>query len=398
LNKLSIDRLDIKNKKIFMRADFNVPLNENLEITDDARIVAALPTIKKIIDEGASLVLSSHLGRPKGEFAEKFSLKPVAKRLEELLSKKVTLASDSVGLEVKMQKEALEAGEILLLENVRFHNEEKKNDEKFAKELVDGCDIFINDAFGTAHRAHASTTGVAKFVKTSASGYLIQKEIEFLGKAVTNPERPFTAIIGGAKISGKIDVIKNLFDKVDNIIIGGGMIFTFYKAMGLNIGTSLVEEDRVEMAKEILATAKEKNVRFMLPTDIIVADKFNNDAQTKIVDYTEIPDGWMGLDIADKSIKQFEDVLSESKTVVWNGPMGAFEMPNFAKGTEVIAKKLAEITKKGATTIVGGGDSAAAVKSLGLTEELSHVSTGGGASLEYLEGKELPGILALTDK
>ena len=398
MNKKTITDISLANKRVFMRADFNVPLNENGEITDDIRIVEALPTIKHILNEGASLVLSSHMGRPKGEVNSKFSLKPVAEHLAQLLNTSVILAKDCIGLEVKMQKEALLPGQILLLENVRFHKEETENNADFAKELINGCDLFVNDAFGTAHRAHASTTGVASFVEHSVSGFLIEKELKFLGNAVNAPERPFTAIIGGAKISGKIDVILQLFDKVDTIIIGGGMIFTFYRALGMEIGKSLVEEDKVELAKEILNKAKEKNTRIYLPTDVVCADSFSNDATTEICPSGALHPEMMGLDIGPSSIETVSGILSGSKTVIWNGPMGAFEMPNFAKGTEAVAKTLAEITKTGATTIVGGGDSAAAVKSLNLSKELSHVSTGGGASLEFLEGKILPGIAALSDK
>lgn len=398
MNKLSITDIDLSNKKVFMRADFNVPLNSDGIITDDIRIQAALPTINYILEQNASLVLSSHMGRPKGEVNSEFSLKPIAEHLSKLLNKPVTFAKDCIGLEVKMQKETLKSGEILLLENVRFHNAETENDNAFAKELIDGCDIFVNDAFGTAHRAHASTTGVSSFVETSVSGLLIEKELKFLGGAVQEPKQPFTAIIGGAKISGKIDIIEALFDKVDNIIIGGGMIFTFYKALGMNIGTSLVEDDKVELAREIMNAGKSKKARLYLPTDILCADAFSNDAKTEITHSSQIPDSMMGLDIGPASIKTVTDILKTSKTVLWNGPMGAFEMPSFANGTNSVAKCLAEITKDDATTIVGGGDSAAAINALGLGDELSHVSTGGGASLEFLEGKKLPGIVALTDK
>jgi phosphoglycerate kinase len=338
------------------------------------------------------------MGRPKGEANSKFSLRPVADHLSKLLDKKVTLADDCIGLEVKLQKETLSNGDILLLENVRFHNQETENDEAFAKELIDGCDIFVNDAFGTAHRAHASTTGVAKFVEQSVSGLLIEKELKFLGDAVESSTRPFAAIIGGAKISGKIDVIKQLFDKVDHIIIGGGMIFTFYTALGYEIGKSLVEEDKIPLAKELLELSEKNGNKIILPSDVVCADNFSNDANTKTTASSDIPSDLMGLDIGPDSIKQILSILDKSKTIIWNGPMGAFEMSNFANGTNEVAKKLAEITELGATTIVGGGDSAAAVKSLNLSKSLSHVSTGGGASLEFLEGKELPGINALTSK
>lgn len=397
MNKKSISDIDLNGKRVFMRADFNVPLSGALEITDDSRITAAIPTIKAILEQGASLVLSSHLGRPKGEKKPELSLKPVAERLSELLGKNVTLASNCIGKDVQAQKAALSAGEVLLLENVRYYNEETANDAAFAAELISGCDVFVNDAFGTAHRAHASTAGVAAHVENSVCGKLIEKEINFLSSAVESPTRPLVAIIGGAKISGKIDVITELLNKVDAVLVGGGMIFTFYRAMGLSIGKSLVEEDKIDLAKELIASAKEKNVRLLLPTDVLCADNFANDANTKTCAYTEIPADMMGLDIGPESIALFSGVLADAKTVIWNGPMGAFEMPNFAAGTQAIAEQLAAITRGGATTIIGGGDSAAAINQFGLNEEMSHISTGGGASLELLEGKALPGIEVLSN-
>jgi phosphoglycerate kinase len=398
MNKKSILDIDLKGKRVFMRADFNVPLNNALEITDDSRIKAAIPTIEAILAQGASLILSSHLGRPKGERKAELSLKPVAKRLTELLGKKVALAPDCIGEAVQAQKAALSAGELLLLENLRYYKEETANDARFAAQLIAGCDVFVNDAFGTAHRAHASTSGVSEHVKISVSGLLIDKEINFLSSAIDVPKRPLVAIIGGAKISGKIDVITELLNKVDAVLVGGGMVFTFYRAMGISIGKSLLEEDKIELARELIASAKEKNVRLLLPTDLVCADAFANDANRKTTGYTEIPENMMGLDIGPKSIDLFSGVLADAKTVIWNGPMGAFEMPNFAAGTKAIAEQLAKITKQGATTIIGGGDSAAAINQFALNEQMSHISTGGGASLELLEGKSLAGIDALTDK
>jgi len=397
MRKLFIDDLQLQGKKVLVRVDFNVPLDENLQITDDMRIVSALPTIKKIISSGGKAILMSHLGRPKGERIDKFSLKPVAVRLSGLLDKNVKFASDCIGDEVKKLVDSLNDGEVLLLENLRFHSGETKNDPEFAKQLAEFGDVYINDAFGTAHRAHASTEGVTKFIEKCAAGYLMEKEIKFLGKAVTEPERPYTAILGGAKISGKIDVIQNLFSKVNTLIIGGGMAYTFFKAMGYEIGTSILEEEKIDVASEVLKKAGESKVSILLPLDIVVADEFKNDTKFEIVDAENIPAGKMGLDIGPRSIEFFKKVILQSKTVVWNGPMGVFEFDNFAKGTEEIAKALVEATAEGATTIVGGGDSAAAIKKAGLSDKVSHVSTGGGASLEFLEGKELPGIAALTD-
>lgn len=396
--KMTIDDINLSGKKVLIRCDFNVPLDDSQQISDDRRITASLPTIKKALNDGAAVILCSHLGRPKGEFKSEMSLAPVSLKLSELLGQEVGLTVDCIGDNIQQIKDELKPGEILLLENLRFHNEETKNDAEFAKALSTGCNIFINDAFGTAHRAHASTEGVTKYIDQCVAGYLIQKELKYLGDAVDNPQHPFIAILGGAKISGKIDVIKNLFDKVDALIIGGGMVFTFYKAQGLEIGDSLVEEDRVEMAADILKEAKERNIRLLLPKDVIIADKFDNEANVKTVNVSEIPLSWMGLDIGPKTASEFTEEIMNAKTIVWNGPMGAFEMSNFSAGTKSIAGALAEATEQGAQTIVGGGDSAAAISIFGLEDQISHISTGGGASLEFLEGKKLPGIEALTDK
>ncbi len=398
MDKLFIEDLNLKGKKVLVRVDFNVPLNENLKITDDIRITSALPTIKKVLEEGGTAILMSHLGRPKGEVNPKFSLKPVAKRLSELLNKEVTFANDCIGEEVKEIVASMKEGDVLLLENLRFHPEEKKNDPEFAKQLAELGDVYINDAFGTAHRAHASTEGVTKYFNQCAAGYLMKKELDYLGKAIANPQKPFTAILGGAKISGKIDVIQNLMNKVDNLIIGGGMAYTFYKAQGMEIGKSLLEEDKIELAGEILKKVKSSSVNFLLPVDVRIAAEFSNDSPSEIVPTSEIPDDKMGLDIGTKSIELFREVIVKSKTVVWNGPMGVFEFENFAKGTNAITEALVEATENGAITIIGGGDSAAAIKKAGLADKVSHVSTGGGASLEFLEGKTLPGVAALTDK
>jgi len=398
MNKLFIEDVNLQNKKVLIRVDFNVPLNESLEITDDIRITSALPTIKKVIGGGGSAILMSHLGRPKGENNPKFSLKPVAVKLNELLNQEVKFADNCIGESVKELVSDLKAGDVLLLENLRFHGEETKNDPEFAKQLAEFGDIYVNDAFGSAHRAHASTEGVTKYFDTCVSGYLLKKEIDYLGSAISNPERPFTAILGGAKISGKIDVIQELMGKVDNLIVGGGMGYTFYKAQGLEIGTSLLEEDKIELAGEILEKAKSSGVNFMLPEDIKVAAEFSNDSPSEIVAVDSIPAEKMGLDIGTKTINKFKEIIINSKTVVWNGPMGVFEFENFAQGTNAIAQALVEATEKGAITIIGGGDSAAAIKKAGLDDKVSHVSTGGGASLEFLEGKILPGVAALSDK
>jgi phosphoglycerate kinase len=397
MKKLSIDKVDLKSKRVLVRVDFNVPLDENLKITDDIRITSALPTIKKIIDNGGRTILMSHLGRPKGGPNPKYSLKPVAVRLGELLQIDVKFAPDCIGDQVKAIVNSLKDGEVLLLENLRFHAQEEKNDPEFAKQLSELGDVYINDAFGSAHRAHASTEGVTKFIKTCASGYLMQKELDYLGSAVANPVRPFTAILGGSKISGKIDVIENLLPKVDYLLIGGGMAYTFYKAMGHEIGTSLLEAEKLDLAKEVLEKFKNSNAKVLLPKDNVVAAEFKNESPSTVVDADKIPSDKMGLDIGPKTIEEFRNVILSSKTIVWNGPLGVFEFDNFAAGTNAIAKALAEATSKGAITIIGGGDSAAAISKAGLDDKVSHVSTGGGASLEFLEGKVLPGVAALND-
>jgi phosphoglycerate kinase len=397
MKKLSIDDVNLKDKRVLVRVDFNVPLDENKNITDDRRITSSLPTLNKIISEGGKAILMSHLGRPKGGPDPKFSLKPVAERLSQLLKKDVKLAPDCVGEEVKKMVSQMEPGDVLLLENVRFHPEETKNNEAFSKQLAELGDIYINDAFGSAHRAHSSTEGITKFIKTSAAGYLMQKELDYLGEAISNPKRPYCAILGGAKISGKIDVINNLLDKVDILLIGGGMAFTFFKAEGKEIGKSLLEEEKLSVANELLEKLKNSKVKFLLPLDVAVADEFKNESPCEIVDVDKIPPGKMGLDIGPKTIKAFRDEILLSKTIVWNGPMGVFEMENFSMGTMEIAEALAKATKEGSITVVGGGDSAAAISKAGLDNNVSHVSTGGGASLEFLEGKELPGVVALSD-
>lgn len=397
MSKLFIEDLDLKGKKVLVRVDFNVPLNEDLEITDDIRITSALPTIKKIVNDGGKTILMSHLGRPKGELNPKFSLKPAAVRLGELLGKEVKLAPDCVGDEVKKLVDGMEDGDVILLENVRFHAEETKNDPDFSKQLAEFGDVYINDAFGSAHRAHASTEGVTKYIDKCASGYLMKKELDYLGNAVNNPKRPFTAILGGAKISGKIDVIQELLGKVDNLIIGGGMAYTFYKAQGYEIGKSLLEAEKIDLAKEILDKAKSSGINFMLPVDVVVTEEFDDNSPSEIVPVNEIPSDKMGMDIGAKSIEKFKEVILESKTIVWNGPMGVFEFDNFAIGTNAIAHALVNATENDAITIIGGGDSAAAIKKVGLADKVSHVSTGGGASLEFLEGKDLPGVEALTN-
>ena len=397
MNKKSVaDLKDIQGKKVFVRCDFNVPLDADKNITNENRLVGALPTIKELIEKGAKVILSSHLGRPKGEPNKDYSLAPVAKRLSELLSKEVVFAADDnvVGENAKAAVAAMKDGDVLLLENVRFRKEETKNEENFSKELASLAEIFVNDAFGTAHRAHCSTEGITKFVEQSVSGYLIKKELDFMGGALSSPQRPLVAILGGAKVSDKIGVINNLIDKVDTLIVGGGMMFTFFKAKGLAIGSSLLEEDKVELAKELMVKAEAKGVNFLLPVDAVVATEFNKDAEHKTVAADQIPDGWMGLDIGAESQALFADAVKDAKTVIWNGPMGVFEFPAFAKGTEAVAKALSETS---ATTIIGGGDSAAAVVKLGYGDKMSHISTGGGASLEFLEGKVLPGVAALND-
>jgi phosphoglycerate kinase len=395
VNKVSIEDIAVQGKKVLVRVDFNVPMDkETGEITDDNRITAALPTIKYLYEHGAKVILCSHLGRPKGEFNMKFSMAPVAKRLGELVDTKVILAKDVVGEDAKEKAAALKDGEILLLENVRFHAEEEKNDPAFAKQLADLAEIYVNDAFGTAHRAHASTAGVAAYLPT-ACGYLIEKEVSVMGKALENPDRPFVAILGGAKVKDKIGVINNLLEKVDTLIIGGGMAYTFLKAKGCEIGQSLLDEERIDFAKELMAKAEAKGVKLLLPVDTVVAKEFAADAEHKTVDSTEIPADWQGLDIGPKTQELFREAIVNAGTVVWNGPMGVFEFEAFAAGTKAVAAAMAAC--KG-VTIVGGGDSAAAVEQLGYKDQMTHVSTGGGASLEFLEGLELPGIAAIPNK
>jgi phosphoglycerate kinase len=385
---------DLSGKRVLVRADFNVPLDDAGNITDDTRIRAALPTIQYLTDNGAKVILSSHFGRPKG-VDDKLRLTPVAKRLSEVLGKEVKKPSDCIGEEVESAVAAMQNGDVLLLENVRFYKEEEKNDPEFAKKLAANADLYVNDAFGTAHRAHASTEGVTKYLSPSVAGFLIEKELEYLQNAIENPQRPLAAIIGGSKVSSKIGVIETLLEKCDKLFIGGGMIFTFYKARGLNVGKSLVEEDKLELAKSLEAKAKERGVQLLLPTDVVVADKFAADADSQTVSIENIPDGWMGLDIGPESVKMFQEALADCQTVIWNGPMGVFEFDKFAVGTEAIANTLA--AKKDAVTIIGGGDSVAAVEKVGVADQMSHISTGGGASLELLEGKELPGIVALDE-
>ncbi len=394
MNKKTIKDISVSGKKVLVRVDFNVPLDENKNITDETRINAALPTIQYLLENGAAVILCSHLGRPKGEFNMKYSLAPVADRLKELFPGKVTFAEDVIGSSAQAAVANIKSGEIVLLENLRFHAEEEKNDAEFAKKLAAYADIYVNDAFGTAHRAHASTAGVADYLPAVA-GFLIGKELDIMGKALENPERPFVAILGGKKVSDKIGVINNLLEKVDTLIIGGAMAFTFYKAMGLEIGKSLLEEEKVELAKSLMEKAKEKGVKLLLPVDTIVADKFGEDANTKNVPREQIPADWEGLDIGEKSRELFAEAIQDAKTVIWNGPMGVFEIEKFAGGTKAVAAALAKCQ---GTTIIGGGDSAAAVEQLGYADKMSHISTGGGASLEFLEGLELPGVAALNDK
>ena len=393
----NLSSAELSGKRVLVRADFNVPLDDTGKITDDTRIRAALPTILDLTGKGAKVILISHFGRPKGQVNESMRLTPVGVRLTELLGKKVTKCDDCVGDAVKAAVDSLAAGDVLLLENARFQAGEEANDPEFAKQLGDLADVYVNDAFGTAHRAHASTEGVTKYVDTCVAGYLIEKELQFLQNAIENPQRPLAAIVGGSKVSSKIGVIDTLLEKVDKLFIGGGMIFTFYKARGLGVGKSLVEEDKLDLAKSLEAKAKERGVELLLPTDVVVADNFAPDANDQTVAVESIPDGWMGLDIGPDSIKTFQAALEQCKSVIWNGPMGVFEFEKFAKGTEAIAQTLAGLTEKGTITIIGGGDSVAAVEKVGVAEKMSHISTGGGASLELLEGKVLPGIAALDD-
>lgn len=395
--KLTLTDTEVKGKKVLMRVDFNVPLKNGV-ITDDNRIIQALPSINYVIENGGLLILTSHLGRPGGEPNPEFSLKPVAEYLAQKVEAAVHFSSDCIGDEAKRVIDHADFGEIVVLENVRFYKEETKNDENFSQALASHADVFINDAFGSSHRAHASVAGVTRYLQPAASGFLLEKEIKYLSESVNSPEKPFVAILGGAKVSDKIGVIENLLDKVDAIIIGGGMTYTFYKAKGLSIGSSLLEEDKIELAKSLLEKAEYAGVKIMLPVDSVVATQFDNDSENKVVDEEGIEDGWMALDIGPQSAIAFGNVIKSAKTVLWNGPMGVFEMSNFAEGTFAVAEALAEATKLGATTIIGGGDSASAIKKSGLSDQVSHVSTGGGASLEYLEGKDLPGVSSLTDK
>ena len=394
MSKKTIQDIDLKGKKVFVRCYFNVPMEENQNITDNRRIVAALPTIRYLIEQNCKIILSSHLGRPKGEVKPEFSLAPVAKELSKLLGQEVLMAKDVIGESAKSLAANLQEGQVMLLENVRFHREETDNDPEFAKQLASMAEVFVNDAFGTAHRAHASTEGVSHYLP-SVSGFLIEKELKFLGDALNNPERPFVAILGGAKVSDKIGVIDSLLEKVDTLMIGGGMAYTFFKAQGYEVGNSLCEPDKCELALSLMEKAKNKGVKLMLPVDTKIGKEFKPDTESKTVAWTEIPEGWEGFDIGEKTIEMFKNELKTAKTVVWNGPLGLFEFDQFAIGTNEIAHALAEID---ATTIIGGGDSAAAVEKAGLADKMTHISTGGGASLEFLEGKKLPGIECLQDK
>ncbi len=397
--KLFIEDLkDLKGKRVLVRVDFNVPLDDSFKVTDDSRITESLKTINYLKGKEAKVILMSHLGRPKGKVNPKYSLKPAAEVLSKKIGQTVKLAPDCVGPEVEKLVAAMKNGEVVLLENLRFHEEEEKNEPNFAKKLASLGDLYVNDAFGTAHRAHASTEGVTKFFKQNACGYLIKKELDYLGKLITNPERPVAAILGGAKISGKIDVIMNLLDKVDIMLIGGGMVFTFHKAQELEIGRSLLEADRLPMAMNILDMVKDKKVKFLLPVDYVAATEFSENAETKVVPYDQIPADMQCLDIGPKSTELFMNTLKGAKTIFWNGPMGVFEVEKFAKATNEIARAIADLTDKGATSVVGGGDSVAAINKAGLGKRISHISTGGGASLEFVEGKELPGVAALTEK
>lgn len=394
LNKRTITDIDVKDKRVFVRCDFNVPLDKEGNITDDKRIISSLPTIKYLIENGAKVILCSHLGRPKSIDDKKYSMEPIAKKLSELLEMEVVLTKDVIGDDAKHKISRLNSGEVMLLENVRFHSEEEKNDEEFSKQLASLAEIYVNDAFGTAHRAHSSTAGIAKYLPAVA-GFLIQKELEIMGKALTNPQRPFTAILGGSKVSDKIGVIENLLYKIDSLIIGGGMAYTFLLAKGNTIGNSIKEEDKIDLAKEIIAKAQEQNVKILLPIDHIAATEFSNESHSMVIDGQSIPNGLQGLDIGPKTISLFSKEIENSRTIIWNGPLGVFEFSNYAKGTFEVAKAVSEAD---AVTIIGGGDSAAAVENLGFAEKMTHISTGGGASLEYLEGKELPGISVLNDK
>lgn len=394
MNKKTVKDIDLKGKKVFVRCDFNVPMDDNQNITDNTRIVAALQTIKYLLEQNCKVILASHLGRPKGEVKPEYSLKPVAKELSKLLNREIIMSNDVIGDDATTKSSNLKEGEILLLENVRFHREETDNEPEFAKKLASMAEIFVNDAFGAAHRAHASTAGIADYIP-AVSGFLIEKELTVLGNAINNPERPFVAILGGAKVSDKIGVIDSLLDKVDTLIIGGGMAYTFFKAQGYNVGNSLCEVDKVNLALDAMEKAKQKGVKLVLPIDTKVGKEFKPDTESKTVAWTEIPDEWEGFDIGEKTIEMFKQELKNAKTVIWNGPLGLFEFDQFAIGTNAIAKTLSELD---ATTIIGGGDSGAAVEKAGLADKMTHISTGGGASLEFLEGKKLPGIECLQDK
>ncbi len=393
----NLSEAEVSGKRVLVRTDFNVPLNDQGQISDDTRIRAALPTIKDLISKNAKVVLCSHMGRPKGKVKEELRLTPIAERLSQLLGQEVVKCDDCVGQGVQDKVNRLENGQVALLENLRFYSQEEANDPEFSQKLAANADIYVNDAFGTAHRAHASTEGVTKHLSPCVGGYLIEKELDYLNNAIENPQRPFAAIIGGSKVSSKIGVIETLIEKCDKLLIGGGMIFTFFKARGLSVGKSLIEEDKLDLAQSLEAKAKEKGVELLFPTDVVIADNFAEDANSQTVTVENIPDGWMGLDIGSKTVETYKQALSDCKGIIWNGPMGVFEMDKFAKGTEAIARTLAELTDNGATTIIGGGDSVAAVEKVGVSEKMSHISTGGGASLELLEGKELPGIVALDD-
>ena len=394
MNKKTVKDIDLKGKKVFVRCDFNVPMDEKQNITDNTRIVAALPTIKYLLEQDCKIILASHLGRPKGEVKPEFSLAPVAKELSKLLNKEVIMAKDVIGEDATNKAENLKEGEIMLLENVRFHREETDNDPEFAKKLASMAEVYVNDAFGAAHRAHASTAGIAQYLP-AVSGFLIEKELTVLGNAINNPERPFMAILGGAKVSDKIGVIDSLLDKVDTLMIGGGMAYTFFKAQGYSVGNSLCEEEKTGLALEAMKKAKQNGVKLLLPIDTKIGKEFKPDTESKTVAWTDIPDGWEGFDIGEKTIEMFKNELKNAKTVIWNGPVGLFEFDQFAIGTNEIAKTLADLD---ATTIIGGGDSGAAVAKAGLADKMTHICTGGGASLEFLEGKKLPGIESLLDK
>lgn len=397
MDKKTIRDIDLAGKRVLVRVDFNVPLDSNQHITDDTRIRAALPTIRYLLDQGAAVILMSHLGRPDGKVVEKLSLAPVARRLSELLGRPVQMATDCVGPAAEAQAKALQPGQVLLLENLRFHKEEEKNDPDFARQLAALGEVYVNDAFGTAHRAHASTEGVTRYLP-GVAGFLMEKEINFLGSALENPRRPFVAIIGGAKVSDKIAVLERLISMVDALLIGGGMANTFLKAEGYEIGDSLFEEGKLDVARDLVAKAQNRGLQFLLPTDVVIADRFAADATYKVVSRDDVPKGWRILDIGPKTVEAFRETLADAQTIVWNGTLGVAEMPAFAKGSDAIIEILAKRTQAGAITIIGGGDSAAAVEEAGAAEKMTHVSTGGGASLEFLEGRTLPGVAALQDK